>query len=107
MELLQILHRKTQCEDRFICGTVALASSLIATLYAQTWIRLNMLQVLLDQNRSFKRASGEFALGISICILWRRALLLLHADEHFREEEALELLPRLAVFADSHSAVEP
>lgn len=66
-----------------------------------------MLQVLLDQNRSFKCASGEFALGISICILWRRALLLLHADEHFREEEALELLPRLPVFADSHSAVEP
>ena len=65
-----------------------------------------MFQMLLDQDGSFKRAPGEFALGISICILWRRALLLLHADQHFCEEEALELLPRLAVFADSHSPVK-
>ena len=66
-----------------------------------------MLQVFLDQNRSFKRASGEFALRVAICILWRSALLLFHANEHFREKEAFELLPRLAVFADSHSSIEP
>ena len=77
------------------------------TFYAQTWIRLHVLQMLLDQDGPFKRAPGEFALRIPICILWWRALFLFHADQHFREEEALELLPRLAVFTDSHSAVEP
>lgn len=66
-----------------------------------------MLQVLLDQNGSFKRASGEFALRIAICILWRGALFLFYANEHFREEEAFELLPRLPIFADSHSTIEP
>ena len=66
-----------------------------------------MLQMFLDQNRTFKRASGEFALRIAICILRWGALLLFHANEHFREEETFELLPRLPIFADSHSPIEP
>ena len=65
-----------------------------------------MLQVLLDQYGSLERAPRELALRIPICILWRSALLLFHTDQHFSEEEALELLPRLAVFADFHSPVK-
>lgn len=66
-----------------------------------------MLQVLLDQNRSLKRASGKFALGIAVGILWRGALFLLDANEHLGEEEALELLPGLPVFAHSNGTVKP
>lgn len=66
-----------------------------------------MLQMLLDQNGSFKRASGELALGITIGILWRRAFLFLDANEHFGKEKALELLPRLSVFAHSNGTVKP
>lgn len=64
-----------------------------------------MLQMLLNQNRSFKRASGEFALGVAVGVLWGGASLLFDANEHLREEETFELLPRLPVFADSHSTV--
>lgn len=48
-----------------------------------------MLQMLLDQNRPFKRAPCELALGIAVSILWRGASLLFDANEHFREEKAL------------------
>ena len=107
MELLQILHRETQCEDRLICGSSRQPSLCDGTPQLQTWIGLDMLQMFLDQDRSFKRASGEFALRVAICILWGGPLFLLHANEHFREKEAFELLPRLPVFADSHSSIEP
>lgn len=66
-----------------------------------------MLQVLLNQNGPFKRAPGEFALRIPICVLWWGALLLFHANKHFREKETFELLPRLAIFADSYCAIKP
>lgn len=74
---------------------------------ARTWARIDMLQMLLDQNRSFKRASCEFALGVAVGVLWRCASLLFDANEHLGEKKTLKLLPRLPVFAHSNRAVKP
>lgn len=65
-----------------------------------------MLQMLLNQNRSFKRASREFALGVAVRILWGSASFLFDANEHLGEKKALEFLPRLPVFAHSDCAIE-
>lgn len=65
-----------------------------------------MLQVLFDQDRTLKRASCKFALRIAVCILWSGAFLFLYAYKHLREEEALQFLPRLAVFANSYGPVK-
>lgn len=65
-----------------------------------------MLQMLLDQDRPFERASGQFAVGIAIGVLRCGPLLLFHADQHFREQEAFQLLPGLPIFAHPHGAVQ-
>ena len=65
-----------------------------------------MLQMLLNQNGSFKRASGEIALRIAIRILRWSTFLLFDANEHLGEKKALKLLPRLPVFAHSNCAIE-
>lgn len=64
-----------------------------------------MLQMLLNQNGSFKRASCEFALGVAVGVLWWGASLFFDADEHLGEEETFELLPGLSIFADTHCTV--
>ena len=65
-----------------------------------------MLQVFLDQDRPFKRASCEFALGVALGILGWGASLFFNANEHFRKEKAFELLPRESVFAHSNRAIK-
>ena len=66
----------------------------------------HMLQVLLDQDRTFQRASGQFAVGIAIDILRCGSLLLFHTDQHFRKQKAFQLLPRLPIFAHSDGAMQ-
>ncbi len=68
--------------------------------------------MLLDQNRAFQSA---FALLLPIrqrlnalpLLRLLRILLFLDADEHLREEVALQLLPLLPVLAYSDGAVQP
>ena len=59
-----------------------------------------------NENGSLECAFGELAFGIPLGVLGSSSLLLFHAYEHFRKEEAFKFLPRLAVFANSYGAVE-
>src|SRR4051794_17554959 len=66
-------------------------------------------EVFLDEDGALERAfwlllSGAFR---AVPRLLSRHLLLLHANQHFGEEVALELLPRLAVLANADNAVQP
>jgi hypothetical protein len=63
--------------------------------------------VLLDQDGPLQRALAELALRVVVGVLGRGgAALLLDADEHLAEQEALEILPRLAVPAHAHRPVQ-
>ena len=64
--------------------------------------------MLLDQNRAFEGAAGgTTSLAVLVVLIGIAIdLLLLDADEHLAKEEALELLPRLAVFAHTQHPVQ-
>ena len=62
--------------------------------------------MLLDQYRTLECASGVLPWRVLVVPLLRHCdLLFLHTDEHLGEQEALQFLPRLLVFADSNRPV--
>lgn len=104
MELLEILDREAQSKDWLLCAVLAAMMLICAVRHTLTCV--HMLQMFLNQNRSFERAPSEFALGVALGILWRSASLLLDANKHLGEEEALQFLPRLPVLANSNRAIK-
>ena len=72
----------------------------------RTGMRFHLPEVLLDQDGPFQRAPRELARRIAIRVLGDCAFLLFDANQHFREQEALQFLPRLAVSADADRAVQ-
>ena len=54
-----------------------------------TLTALDVLQVLLDQDRTFQRASGQFAVGIAFRILRCGPFFFFDADQHFCKQKAL------------------
>jgi len=77
-------------------------------MYPLTRCRLDLLQMSLNQDGAFQRTLG-FDLG---CVRHRVPgllvddLFLFDADQHLGEEKALQILPRLAIFAHTNSAIQ-
>jgi hypothetical protein len=67
---------------------------------------LDLLQMSLDQDGALERALcshlGRFRGRLPLVL----RLLLLYTDEHFGEEIAFQVLPRLAIFAYANSAMK-
>ena len=74
-------------------------------MWVLTGAGIDLLQVPLDQDGSSEGTFCELALGVSVGVDRHRASLLFDANEHLGEQEALELLPRSSVAADSQRAM--
>ena len=70
-----------------------------------TWVRIDMLEMLLDQNRALERTPrvSRFVIILAAMVA---DLLLFDADKHLREQVALQVLPRFTVFTDSHLSMQ-
>lgn len=68
--------------------------------------KLDLLQVSLDQDGTLESALGPHLGRLRGRLPLILRLLLLYANKHFGEEIALQVLPRLAIFAYANGAME-
>lgn len=59
-----------------------------------------------DKDGAFERAARRSALGSTFAHLALYSFLLLNADQHFRKEVTLQLLPGLTIFAHANGAMQ-